>query len=164
MTTTLLVHDLPAERVAPLAERYTVFGPSAQVRPCVGCFGCWVKTPGQCVIRDHESELALLLPQCAEWVIMSRVVFGGLSLRVKGALDRSIGYMLPFFRDVGGETHHAPRYAHRPRLRYLLYGELTEGEQETARELVKANEINFGAVQCTVEFFASAEQALEELK
>ena len=25
---------------------------SLPLRYCVGCFGCWVKTPGECVSRD----------------------------------------------------------------------------------------------------------------
>jgi multimeric flavodoxin WrbA len=25
---------------------------SLPLRHCVGCFGCWVKTPGMCVARD----------------------------------------------------------------------------------------------------------------
>ena len=24
---------------------------------CIGCFGCWTKTPGKCIIRDDATEI-----------------------------------------------------------------------------------------------------------
>src|SRR5690554_7776971 len=29
-----------------------------KITECVGCFGCWVKTPGICVIPDESREMA----------------------------------------------------------------------------------------------------------
>lgn len=30
---------------------------SKKIANCVGCFGCWTKTPGKCVIRDDATEI-----------------------------------------------------------------------------------------------------------
>ena len=32
-----------------------------KIKNCVGCFGCWVKTPGKCVIRDDATKVYPLI-------------------------------------------------------------------------------------------------------
>ena len=89
----------------------------------VGCFGCWCKTPGKCVIPDGYGDFGKRLGACGEYLILSRVVYGGFSPFVKNVLDRNIGYILPFFELRKGEMHHKPRYPDRFRLRVFGYGE-----------------------------------------
>ena len=80
------------------------------VADCVGCFGCWIKTPGQCVIDDAARDIALKLPNSDLTVYVTPVVFGGYSYELKKILDRQISAILPFFKKVHGELHHPPRY------------------------------------------------------
>ncbi len=34
-----------------------------KIANCVGCFGCWTKTPGRCVIRDDGTKVYPLSPK-----------------------------------------------------------------------------------------------------
>jgi hypothetical protein len=162
----LILHDLPAEvahRLLPQeSQGYTLYSASPAVRHCVGCFGCWVKTPGVCVIKDRGSDFALLMSQHSDLIVLSRLVFGGLSPDVKAIIDRSIGFILPFFRIVNGEAHHAMRYEKSPNLHYILYGSnIRDAEKETAQRLVAANALNFGAARHSIGFYASPDAAGE---
>jgi hypothetical protein len=96
------------------------------------------------------------MPYHEEVVVISRIVFGGLSPDVKAVLDRSIGFILPFFRNVNGEMHHLPRYEKAPDLRYIFYGpHITEREKATARKLTTANAVNFGSARSSSCFLES---------
>lgn len=86
------------------------------VAPCVGCFGCWVRTPGLCVIDDAGRDVARRAARCDLMALLTRVTFGGYSSELKKAVDRLIPNISPFFTKVRGEVHHKLRYEGAPRL------------------------------------------------
>jgi len=83
---------------------------------CLGCFGCWLKTPGMCVEDDAGRQIAKAVIQSDTTVFYTPITFGGYSPELKKILDRFIQLISPFFQMDHGEVHHPPRYAHRPRL------------------------------------------------
>ncbi|MGO9011545.1 MAG: NAD(P)H-dependent oxidoreductase [Bryobacteraceae bacterium] len=83
---------------------------------CLGCFGCWIKTPGMCVEADAGREIAKALVRSDVAVHFTPVTFGSYSPELKKMVDRLIQLIVPYFEMDHGETHHPPRYAHRPRL------------------------------------------------
>jgi multimeric flavodoxin WrbA len=83
---------------------------------CLGCFDCWVKTPGMCVEADAGREVAKAIIRSDVTVLFTPVTFGGYSPELKKMTDRFIQLISPFFEMDRGEVHHLPRYAHRPRL------------------------------------------------
>jgi multimeric flavodoxin WrbA len=87
-----------------------------KIADCLACFGCWVKTPGQCVIDDPAREIAVKLAQCDLLVYVTPVVFGGYSYELKKALDRHISTLLPFMKKFNGELHHPQRYEKKHKL------------------------------------------------
>jgi multimeric flavodoxin WrbA len=181
----LILHDLSVgdteALLSPCSSEYILFDAAPPVHHCVGCFGCWIKTPGRCIIADRAADFAGLMAGCDEIIVISRMTFGGLSPGVKAVLDRSIGIVLPHFRDInvrrpaadgaGGsgvsvrEMHHAKRHDISPDLRYLFYGEdITEDERVTAERLTAANLINFGFGRASAGFFRTAAECVAALK
>lgn len=156
----LLIHDLGAEEAKRLESTYAtetvVVSDDGTIRHCVGCFGCWTKDPGSCVIKDKYSDMGALLGACTQLHIVSRCVYGGFSPFVKNVLDRSISYVHPDLRMREGKTHHRLRYDRPFRISVWFYGEgITENEREKALRLLKANSINMGCPLDGVRFVES---------
>lgn len=83
---------------------------SMKMARCTGCFGCWVKSPGECTIDDAGRLIPRGVIGTDLLVFHTPVTFGGYSSTLKVGLDRMIPILLPFFKDVGGEIHHPLRY------------------------------------------------------
>ena len=61
-----------------------------KIGPCVGCFGCWVKTPGKCVIRDDACRVYPYLAKSTRLLLVSRVRYGSYDTVMKTMLERAI--------------------------------------------------------------------------
>ena len=167
MNRKIILHDLEKEAeemiIAKISEKTTVFAAKPKVHHCVGCFNCWVKTPGKCAIADRCQKMPKMLAHSDEMIIISRMLYGGYSPEIKAVLDRSIGYIMPYFRIVKGEMHHAMRYNNPFKLSSYFYGNIEdETECLLAEQLVAANAVNLGAGSCQVRFCKSAE-VIEEV-
>ncbi len=129
------------------------------IHHCIGCFGCWIKTPGSCVIRDKYGDMGEYLSKSEEVIIISKCCYGGFSPFVKNILDRSISYMHPDFVIKNGEMHHKRRYKNIIDLNVYFYGEnIAEKEKETAQKLVKSNSFNLDCNAGRVSFFKSIKE------
>lgn len=126
------------------------------IKACRGCFSCWTRTPGRCIIQDDDQEAILRAWAGAERIILlTPVTFGGYGPELKKALDRVIPVLLPFFIRVRGETHHPQRYP-LPR-RLLAVGTLKQEDDESEgafRRLVGRNALNMGDVEATALVFS----------
>jgi multimeric flavodoxin WrbA len=117
-----------------------------EIHHCVGCFGCWVQTPGECTIDDSARAVARSFITSDVVVFFTPVTFGGYSAELKKALDRIICVVSPFFDRIDGEVHHKPRYRRYPRL--LAVGIQPRPDRESEEiftTLVARNAINLHA-------------------
>lgn len=138
----LLICDLKT-RMPVRADVITVENDGA-IHPCIGCFGCWVKTPGRCVIPDAYAQMGEKIAQCKELVLVSRCCYGSPSPFVKNVMDRSISYLHPYFTILNGEMHHRQRYPQQLDLTVYFYGQgLTREERQTAQDWARAMAVNF---------------------
>ena len=114
------------------------------IAPCMGCFGCWVKTPGTCVIDDDGRNVACVASQSDLWFFLTHVTFGGYSSILKKAVDRMICLGLPLFIESNNEIHHPLRYGKGSSLIGIGLGEAHDVEgAEIFKRLIKRNAVNF---------------------
>ncbi|MEK3791392.1 flavodoxin family protein [Paenibacillus sp. FSL R7-0204] len=164
-----IIHDLQEQEFAGwlgdmAQEEVTVISDSGTIRSCMGCFGCWTRTPGTCVIkRDGYDNLGELFSRSDELTIISKCMYGSYSPFVLNVLNRSISYVLPYFETEDGATRHRRRYDHQFTLSVHFYGDdITEAEQDTARRLVAANSMNLYSTGNNV-FFHTSPQSIKEV-
>jgi multimeric flavodoxin WrbA len=114
------------------------------IAPCAGCFGCWTRTPGECVVEDGARDVLRSYVGSDIVVYVTPVTFGGYSSQLKKLLDRIILSVLdPRFTVVGGEVHHLLRYRRYPKT--LGLGTLPSPDPEAERlfaGLVARNGLN----------------------
>ena len=165
----LILHDLTEEQlrisgIDSLSEEFYQLIPCLEIdRYCIGCFGCWLKTPGRCVIKDRFQNMGETLAKVDGLILLSKATFGSYSSAVKNVLDRSISYVEPFFEIRNGEMHHKERYYKDLTISAVFYGDMSDGEKETAKSLVKANAVNLNGDIGFVRFTTAEELAKEVL-
>jgi len=82
----------------------------SDVKPCTGCFSCWNKTPGKCIIRDGMDEII-------EKLIVADVVIWAFPLyyfsapgALKNIIDRQLPISVPFMSRGNESGGHPSRY------------------------------------------------------
>ena len=160
----LIIYDVPTEYIEKFTNDEDILVNANEIhRYCIGCFGCWLKTPGKCIIKDGFENMGKGLSQVSAFILISKATFGSYSSPVKNVLDRSIAYVLPFFEIRNGEMHHGERYHNDLTISALFYGDMSEEEKQTAENLVKANAVNLNAALGRVHFVEGMENAREVL-
>ena len=110
---------------------------------CTGCFGCWIQTPGECVIKDDQETIVREMVKSNLIVYITPITFGGYSSILKETLDRQISRVLPYFMKIDGEVHHDKRYEKQQSLIAVGILDTPDNEKEEVfKTLVARNSIN----------------------
>lgn len=100
-------------------ERVTLY--KQNIKPCMGCFSCWSKTPGECIIKDDMQSIYEKI-RWADIVIESfPLYFFGMPSQLKAMTDRCLPFMLPYmgnlvedknasFHELRDESMHEKRF------------------------------------------------------
>ena len=57
-------------------EDVSIICDNKKIKNCMGCFECWVKTPGKCKIRDGYENLGKLYSEVEHVTIISECFYG----------------------------------------------------------------------------------------
>jgi hypothetical protein len=119
-------------------------------RYCIGCWGCWIKTPGECIVKDGSRDI------CREYInsdfvmFTSPVIMGFTSALLKKAHDKLIPLIHPYFEIVQNEVHNLPRYGKYPLMGLLLenYKDTDEKDIKIISDIYRRDAINFKTSFC----------------
>jgi multimeric flavodoxin WrbA len=116
-----------------------------EIKYCVGCFGCWVKKPGECLFPDDSIEVRRASINSHLLLCASPVIMGFTSAVLKRAMDKMIPLIHPYMVIDQGEVHHRRRYKTYPRMALLLQpGKDTDQEDlEIIEQSYRRLAINF---------------------
>ena len=85
------------------------------IKPCTGCFSCWVKTPGQCVLKDDMAPLLDKLVWADLIVYGTPLYHFGMTGLMKNFIDRTLPLIEPWLIEHPTESsltthpHRAPK-------------------------------------------------------
>ena len=84
-----------------------------EIRPCLGCFSCWNKTPGSCCIRDDMQEVIQKLLWADVTIWSFPLYYFTVPGALKNLIDRQLPMELPFMTENTGKRgngSHPSRY------------------------------------------------------
>lgn len=95
---------------AQTAEIETLNIGSLNIKPCLGCFSCWSKTPGECCIHDDMQGVIdkILWADVVVWSFP--LYYFGLPGQLKTLIDRQLPMSLPFMCTETESGGHPSRY------------------------------------------------------
>ncbi len=138
-----------------------------KIKNCIGCLGCWVKTPGKCVIRDDAVKVYPLIAKSKRILYVSHICYGCYDTVMKTMLERAIPIQQAFIRLHNGETHHVQRSVVPKDAVILAYGDISEEEKLLFQRLVARNANNMLFQSWEIQFVkerALTQAILKELK
>jgi multimeric flavodoxin WrbA len=81
------------------------------IRNCKGCFWCWLKTPGECVIKDDMEPLLRKVEQADLLIFATPLYVDNVTGLMKNFMDRILPLGEPYqVKDEKGECRHPVRY------------------------------------------------------
>ena len=92
------------------AQAETIYLKEKKVRPCIGCYTCWTKTPGVCAIRDDMAGLLEKVRECDIIIYATPLYIYTVSALLKAFQERLIPLLDPHLIKYGDIHRHPYRF------------------------------------------------------
>lgn len=109
---------------------------------CLGCNYCWLKTPGECVVRDDYEPILKKISKADQVWLITDTKFGFVSYQTKNIVDRVMPLVTMNLHFVGKQMRHVPRYKKNPNWGVIYTG---EGNKDYLSKWCERVAINFAA-------------------
>ncbi len=115
--TNFMVKEFLAGAKEAGAEVENIFLVKQKISHCLGCFHCWEKTPGECIIKDDMSIFLEKFENSNIVVFATPLYVDNVSGIMKNFMDRLIPLADPHFTtDENNETRHVKRSEFSPKI------------------------------------------------
>jgi multimeric flavodoxin WrbA len=123
----------------------TLFMRDLEIQYCTGCFGCWVKKPGECLFPDDAIQVRRAAINSDLLIMASPVIMGFTSAALKRGMDKMIPLVHPYMVIDQGEVHHRKRYKRYPLMGLILAksGDTDQEDIEIIEQSYRRLSINF---------------------
>lgn len=110
------------------------------IHHCIGCNVCWLKTPGQCAIKDDYGQIVKQLVDAQNLWLVADTRFGFLDYRGKRIMDRIMPMLNVNVEIRDGWMRHQLRY-HALNVGVIYQG---DGDKELLQEWTERCAMNLG--------------------
>ena len=90
---------------------------------CIGCNFCWLKTPGECAVKDDYEEIFKEIIHAKELWVISDTALGFINHKGKNFFDRILPIATMYLKFKGKEMRHVARYKSTPDVGIIYSGE-----------------------------------------
>jgi FMN-dependent NADH-azoreductase len=120
------------------AETETIYLKNLEIKPCLGCFACCTKTPGECVQKDDMAPLLEKIRHADVIVYATPLYVFTVSGLMKNFMDRSVMPLCDIYIVKQGERWgHPRRYEDMPKSRVVLISNCGFPERDNFSALVE---------------------------
>jgi hypothetical protein len=114
------------------------------INKCIGCWSCWVKTPGRCVMKDQMAASYNNYVNSDTVILVMDTAQGFINHQAKAFFDRTIPHYHPYIEMVDGECHHVARYERYPDMVFYYDPQgLTEQEDHVIEDYLYRTAYHF---------------------
>lgn len=113
---------------------------SMKIRHCIGCNFCWLKTPGECSIKDDYEDILKKIIHAEQLWVISDTALGFLDHKGKNIFDRILPIATMNLRFVGNQMRHIPRYDGKTDIGIIYRG---ESDREYLQRWSERTALNF---------------------
>jgi multimeric flavodoxin WrbA len=128
-------------------HRITIFTlRDMDTRYCIGCFGCWIKTPGECSSANDDSiEIRRNVINSELIIFASPIIMGFTSALLKRVHDKFLPLVLPYTGLYHEESHHHPRYDSYPAMGLIIQpaSDTDEEDIDIITDIYRRDSLNF---------------------
>lgn len=117
--TNVIMEKVVEGAISAGAEVEVIYIQKLKINYCIGCFNCWVKTPGECIHKDDMTGLIEKIKNSDCVLMCTPLYVDGMSAQMKTVVDRMIPLVDPHIENIDGHNRHLKRLAKTPSIALL---------------------------------------------